>query len=148
MRRSILVGAVCLFLAVVFFLDLDISTDPAGVYPVVVLITLATLGVTIVALALLGKLPDEGSSDTMRWRAFGGSVAVLLGWAAILGLVGFATSSFAAFLAITWIIRRGKLSVRRVVMDVVTALVFVVGVALLFLNVFAVPLPVSTLFGI
>ncbi|MQA04396.1 MAG: hypothetical protein GEV07_17290 [Streptosporangiales bacterium] len=148
MRRSVLVGAVCLVLAVVFWLDLDASVDPAGIYPVVVLITLAVLGVAIVALALLDKLPDEGNGDTLRWRALGGSVAVLLGWAATVGLVGFATSSVAAFLAITWIIRRGKLTVKRVILDIGVAVVLVVAIALLFLNVFAVPLPVSTLFGI
>lgn len=148
MRRSILVGAICLVLALVFWLDLDVSADPAGIYPIVVLVTLAALGVAIIGLTLLGRMPDEGAGEPMRWRAFGGSAAVLLAWAATLGLVGFATSSVAAFLAITWIIRRGKLTVKRVIADVVVAVVFSVAIALLFLNVFAVPLPVSTLFGI
>lgn len=143
-----MVGALCLLLAGVFWLDYGSASKVDAVFSIAVLVVLALLGAAIIAHALVRRTADEASEEPTRWAVLGASLGVLLVWSVVLGLIGFSISSVAAFLAITWIIRRGKLSAKVVALDVTVAVVVVVGCALLFLNVFAVPLPVSAVIGI
>lgn len=147
MRPNLASGALCLVLAVVFWLELDVDNPLGSIFPKLILAVLAVLGVVLVVLSLVRREPADAQAPR-RLRVFALSLCVLFAWSVMLGLVGFTISGVAAFLATTWIIRRGDFQPKRVATDVGVAIVLIVGCALLFMRVLHVPLPVSTFLGI
>ncbi|MGH3096374.1 MAG: tripartite tricarboxylate transporter TctB family protein [Streptosporangiales bacterium] len=148
MRPNLATGVLCIALAVVFWFELDVDNPLGAVFPKLVLAVLAVLGVVLVVLGLVRREPADEARGPRRLRVFVLSLCVLFAWSVMLGFVGFTISGVAAFLATTWIIRRGRFAVRTVAMDVGVAIVLVVACALLFMRVLHVPLPVSTVLGI
>lgn len=148
MRPNLVAGVLCLVVSVAFWLELDVDNPLGAVFPELILGVLAVLGVALVVLDLARRGPAGETRTPVRWRVFVLSLCVLVAWSMTLGLVGFTISGVVAFLAVTWIIRRGRLAVKSVALDVCVAVVLVVACALVFTRALHVPLPVSTVLGI
>lgn len=150
MRANIASGVLCLVVAAVFWLELDVDNPLGELFPKLILVLLAALGVALLVLGLVRKEAEttDETRTPRRWRLFVLSLVVLLAWSVTLGLVGFTISGVAAFVACTLIIRRSDVSPKRVARDLGVGIVLVVACALLFMRVLHVPLPVSTVLGI
>lgn len=146
MRADIVCGAVMLLVVAAFWPQRDFNDRLTGVFPDFVLLTLALLGVLIIARGVLrGDRTRQPREVDLRMLSAGAALLVL--WALGMGLIGFTISGVLAFVAMTLLIRRGRPEPRRLAMDVGVAVVVVVGCFLVFTRVLLVPLPVSTLIG-
>ena len=149
MRSNIAVGVVCLVLAAVFGVQVRVENPVTAIYPIVVLAVIALLGLGLIVAGVLRRTPDEPRDGPRpAWRLFLLALAALLGWSIAVGLVGFAISGVVCFVALAWLVRKGKLTKRTVPVDVLVAAVSVVACALLFTRVLGVPLPVSAVLGV
>lgn len=149
MRSNIAVGVVCLGLAAVFGVQMRVTDPIAAIYPIVVLSVIALVGLVLVATGILRRAPDEPEEGPRpSWRLFLLALAVLLAWSVTVSLIGFAISGTICFVAVAWLVRKGKLTAKTVGVDVLVAAVTVVACAVLFTRVLGVPLPVSAVLGL
>lgn len=158
MRSNIAVGIVCLGLVIVFGVQLRPEGQLAtALYPIVVLGVIALLGLGLLVAGLARRGPNgavtdegaaEGAAPRPSWRLFVLALVALVGWSVAVGLVGFAISGTICFVAVVWLVRKGKLTPKAAGVDVLVAVVCVVACALVFTRVLGVPLPVSAVLGI
>ena len=149
MRSDIAVGVVCLVLAVVFGVQVRGDDPTSVIYPIVVLSVLTLLGLVLIVTGLVRRAPEETDEGPRpSWRLFLLALAVLLAWSVTVGLVGFTISGVICFVAVVFMIRKGKLTAKTVGVDALVAVVTVVACVLLFTRVLGVPLPVSAVLGI
>lgn len=146
MRTNIICGAILIVVAGVFWTQRDYDNPQAAVFPDLVLVVLAILGVGILVHGILRGDRTRGPRE-INLKMLGIATALVVGWAFALGLVGFTISGVIAFLIMALLIRRGRPSVRDVVQDFIVAVAVVVGCFFIFTRVLLVPLPVSTLIG-
>jgi len=111
----------------------------------------AISGIMLVASLLVVWRSLRGRGHKDRSMARDGAVrsglliAVMLGWIALLETVGFVVTSVVAFLVLALVANRDRVTVRRVVLYVVVAVVVVVAFRSLFVDVLNVQLPRGTL---
>jgi hypothetical protein len=145
-RADFVAGAILLVVVGVFWTQRDYASRASGLYPDLVLVVLAVLGIAIIVngyrrgdRALQPRQVDP--------KMLAGASALVLVWAVLMGLIGFTISGVIAFVAMALLIRRGRPSARVLLTDSAVGAVVVVAVFFIFTRVLLVPLPVSTLIG-
>jgi hypothetical protein len=110
-----------------------------------------TIAGILLATSLLGiwrSLRGRGRKDRTMARdgalRSGLLIAVMLAWIAFLEMFGFLVTSIVAFLALALVANRDPLTLRRVAVYVVAAIVIVLAFQYLFVDVLQVQLPKGT----
>lgn len=146
MRADLVAGAILLIVTGVFWLQRDYGSRTSAVFPDVVLIALAVLGVAIIVKGVRSG-DRERKPRQLDLRMLAAASVLVLVWGILMGLIGFTISGVLAFVAMALLVRRGRPSPRTLAIDTGAAVVVVVGCFLVFTRVLLVPLPVSTLIG-
>lgn len=146
MRADVVAGAILLAVTGVFWVQRDYGSRTSGMFPDLVLVVLAVLGVAIIVKGVRSG-DRERRPRQVDPRMFAAAAVLVVVWGLLMGLIGFTISGVLAFVAMALLVRRGKPDAKTVATDAAVAAVVVVGCFFVFTRVLLVPLPVSTLIG-
>lgn len=137
---NVVAGLLLVAMSAVFWLARDYTTRFGGILPDPVLLLLAVLGVVLAVLGLTTRRA-EGLSERVPLLGLLRAVGVLVGWVAILPVLGYLLGGFVFFLGCALLVRDRRPRLRDVALDVVVAAITVGGFYLLFTRLLVVPLP-------
>lgn len=130
-KVNVLVGALVVAVAAVFWFERGYTTLYGGTFPDPVIIILAALGLLLVVLGVLGRAVGESSDQDLERLPVLRlliAVAALGGWVFTLPYLGYVVGGIVFFALIALLMRSGRPTWKGIVLDVVVA----AGVVLLF----------------
>lgn len=143
MRRDALVGMVCLAGSAVLYSTLGLIDDPRAVaFPRTIIIIMGILSALLVVQGLLvrERRKDEGGVS-YPWLRFLVLFAMIVGYLAVSEILGFYLSAFLFFVAVTFVLGRADLSLKKAALRVAGSVAFTGVLYLLFQVVLEVQTP-------
>lgn len=144
-KVDVAVGVLTVVVAAVFWLQRNYRTQYGGTFADPVIIALAVLGVTLVALGLLRRSARSGAEaeaqERMSPRSLVLAVALLVGWVAALPYLGYLVGGIVFFVLVAVLMRTERPTPRGILLDVVVAVAVVTAFYLIFTEVLYVRLP-------
>lgn len=144
-KVNILVGALLVAVAGVFWSQRSYTTPYGGTFPDPILIVLGVLGLVLVVLGLLGKDVSGGDDQDLERLPVVRllvAVAALAGWVFSLPYLGYVVGGIVFFVLTALLMRKGRPTWKGLLLDVAVAVVLLVVFNYLFAEFLYIRLPV------
>jgi putative tricarboxylic transport membrane protein len=139
---NIIGGAAVLVICLIFWVQRDYSSEYGGIFPDAVLITLAILGIMLIARGVLWR-HETGWDTTGRlgYKDLGRALLLLAAWVASLPILGYFYGGILFFTLVALMMRTSRPTWKNVLLDLTVAVAVVGAFYLAFTQVLYVNLP-------
>lgn len=146
MKKDAIVGFVCLVGSVVLYSTLGYIDEPRAVtFPKTIIIIMMVLSALLVLQGLLMKT-DEEKGPRYPWLRFFVLFGLIVVYFAVSESLGFYTSAFLFFVAVTYILGKGDLTLKKAGLRALSSAVFTAVLFVLFSVMLEVQTPRGVLF--
>lgn len=140
---NIIVGVIIVIAALLFWLQRDYTTLYGGTFADPIIIVLAFLGLLLIVLALRGRAfgSDAVSGTPIPVKNLIVAIVVLIVWVAVIPYLGYLISGILFYFITALIMQTQRFNVKKIIADLVIAVVVVSAFYYLFTEVLYVRLP-------